>query len=504
MWTRHRDGNLPGMVVDGYRTGVRPSGHLSASNPARHSRRDNRTFPNEGRSGGLDSGVGNHRLRGRAGPGHGACLGKRTHRTESSERMKTRSSRSTRHEITACGLLIGLLIWCWQGHAFAQPASGRVGSIVVEGNDKTETDVIVAASGLESGMQVDAAALERVRQRILNRRVFSDVKVHTVPRDNGIDVHIVVDERWTLLPIPFITSSDGLTRGGVFLLETNLFGRLKTFAAGVTFSNQGTSLFGFYNDPSIFGSRWVSRFSILHSSLRQRRRDGSDLVYAYHEKRDDVAGALGYRLAPPLTVFSGGYYLHIDPSASYSYEPPDRPDDVVGVSLGLDLRAANYHSYFEEGVVLRTHHRQGLTGRRPTHSSLQLRLSTRTFDDQSALLFLQYVNATGNAALDAHRLGGQIGTRGFTPLGLWAEHAATATVEYQVPVAHFKSGTWTVNGFCDAGALVWESDSWRFVTPGLSTRFYLKNVAFPAVGLDIGYSTRDERVVTSASVGMSI
>jgi hemolysin activation/secretion protein len=116
---------------------------------------------------------------------------------------------------------------------------------------------------------------------------------------------------------------------------------------------------------------------------------------------------------------------------------------------------------------------------------------------------LQYLGATGDPSIDAYRLGGKTGTRGFAPFGLWAEQAATATVEYQVPIAHFKVGTWTFNGFCDAGRVLWSSETLDFVTPGLGTRFYLKSVAFPAVGIDVSYATHDERLVISGSIGMS-
>ncbi len=275
-------------------------------------------------------------------------------------------------------------------------------------------------------MPIDADGLLRARQRILNQRVFSEVEVKPTHRGGVVDVDIQVKERWTLLPIPFISSSDGVTRGGVFVLESNLFGQLKLFAAGVTFSNYGTSLFGFYRDPSLFGSRWGTRMSVLHESLRQQRHDGLEVVYAFEEKRDDLAAALSYKLTAALTLSGGGFFLHVNPSETDAHVPPDEPQDVVGASVELVLRAANYHAYFDEGVVLRSHHRQGLTGRRPTQSGLQLQLTTRTFDDQSASVFLQFLGATGDPAIDGYRLGGRIGTRGFSPLGLWAEHAASA------------------------------------------------------------------------------
>jgi len=398
-----------------------------------------------------------------------------------------------------------LVVGAWPRCARAQqePAT-RIGNIGVEGNTKTDAELIVLASELRPGMRIDAATLERARQRILNKRVFSEVQLELVTRGDVADVRIVVKERWTLIPIPFITSSDGQTRGGVFLLESNLFGRMKLLALGATLSNQGTSVFGFYQDPSVFKSRWATRLSGLHSALVQQRRDGPDVVYAYHDTRDDFAASVGYNLARGLFVYGGGFFLHVKTRAEEPYVPPTGPPDMGGPTVELDLRATDYHSYFDEGVVLKSQHRQGLFGRRASQSRLLLQLATGTFGDQSVVAVLQALSATGDPFVDAHRLGGQTGTRGFTPLGLWAEHAATAALEYQIPLAHFTPGTWTLNGFCDTGAVLWSSQRLSFVTPGLGSRFYLKNFAFPAVGVDVAYSTRDERFVVSAAVGMSL
>jgi outer membrane protein assembly factor BamA len=400
--------------------------------------------------------------------------------------------------------LVATLLCVWLGSASALPSSPRrIGRISVEGNTKTGTDLIVTASELKPGMLVDAGDLDEARQRILNKRVFANVRLEPLPCGSVIDLRIIVQERWTLLPIPFVSSSYGVTRGGLFVLDTNLLGRMKTVAAGFSLSNQGTTVAGFFQDPSIFGSKWAFRIGALHSTLNQRRYAGPELIYAFHEKRYDLGAALGYQLSRKLVLYGGAFFVSATPSATGVYRPPPSVADLGGISLELNLRAADYHSYFDEGVILRAMHRQGVIGRSAGQSRMGLQLTTRTTDDQSLTTLVQYLGSTGDPYVDAFRLGASVGTRGFVPQGLWAEHIGTATVEYQIPLRHFAFGTWTLNGFCDTGRFVWKSQAVNFTTPGLGTRLYLRNVAFPAVGIDVAYSVRDDRWVPSGSLGLA-
>lgn len=387
----------------------------------------------------------------------------------------------------------------------AETADGlRIANILVEGNSKTQTYLIVAASELGPGMVIDSETLAQARQRILNKRVFVDARVEAFPQGETADVHIAVKERWTLLPIPFVASSYGENRAGVFLMDTNLLGRMKTIAAGVTFSQRGPSFAGLYLDPSLMGTRWSTRASALWASRRQERRAGGERLYAFHEDRTDLAAAVGYRVLRETFVYVGGFYLQADPSRSGDFEAPSKVADLGGASLELNLRRADYHSYFDEGLIVRAQHRQGFIGRNANQSRAFIQVSHRTFGDQSFIVTLQYLRAAGDPLLDAQRLGAQVGTRGFVPQGLWASQIGTASLEYQVPLHHFSFGTWTANGFCDTGRFLWNGDTTNFMTPGLGTRFYLNNVAIPALGFDVAYSEYNGGFVTSFSLGLTL
>ncbi len=72
---------------------------------------------------------------------------------------------------------------------------------------------------------VDAGPLS---QCISNSRLFRSVDVVV-----GVaEIKVTVDERWTLIPVPYVYSSNDKRTAGLFLFESNLFGYGKTLSAG--------------------------------------------------------------------------------------------------------------------------------------------------------------------------------------------------------------------------------------------------------------------------------
>lgn len=88
-----------------------------------------------------------------------------------------------------------LLLGLGHGSAVAETADGlRIANILVEGNSKTQTYLIVAASELSPGMVIDTETLAQARQRILNKRVFVDARVEAFPQGE------TAPERMSLAP----------------------------------------------------------------------------------------------------------------------------------------------------------------------------------------------------------------------------------------------------------------------------------------------------------------
>jgi outer membrane protein assembly factor BamA len=388
----------------------------------------------------------------------------------------------------------------------AQPST-HVGELRVEGNERTAAPVILDAARVKPGDPFGAETAADVQQRVLNLRLFREVTVTPEPRAGRVDLSIHVVERWTLLPIPFVGASSRGLRGGAYLLESNLFGWNKLLVAGGTYSGEGPSAFALYRDPGIAGSRALLRSSLRYADLLREQFDGERRVYAYRDERFEGALSGGYQILPWLAAYAGWYgTLAGAESEAGEMEPPDG-GPLHGWTADIDVRAQDFHLYFNEGVMARLSYRQALAALGADRDVLELgafaQLAWRLVGDQSTSLTAQAALADGDPILDAVLLGGVPGTRGFERLGLWAERAATLTLEHQVPILRFGWGIWTANAFAEAGVTDWRDHRDAFVTPGAGIRLYLLGVAFPAFGVDLAWSLEDRRSLAMASFGLS-
>ena len=384
---------------------------------------------------------------------------------------------------------------------------GQVGKLTVEGNSRTADAVIRRATRVREGDPSWPEMVTDVQQRVFNLRLFEEVEVVPEPNGDAVDLTIRVKERWTLLPIPFFGASGRGVQGGVFVLETNLFGWNKTLALGGSYGTKGGTAFAFYRDPSVHGTDFLVRGSARYADLVREQFDGQDLAFAYRDQRFDVSLSGGYQILPWLAVYLGWYASVVDGETEPDQPAPPEGGTVHGWTAEVEVRAQDFHLYFNEGFLGRLQARQSVTALGSDRDVLELsglmQYTSALFGDQSTSLTLQAGLTDGDAILDAILLGGQPGTRGFERLGLWAERAVTLTLEHQIPVLRFGWGIWTLNAFAEVGAVEWRDRTTRFFTPGLGFRLYLRRIAIPAVGLDVAYSTADRRVLVIANLGLS-
>jgi hypothetical protein len=391
--------------------------------------------------------------------------------------------------------------------AWAQEPPAHVGELRIEGNERTADPVILGAAGVKPGDRFEPETAAEVQQRVLNLRLFREVTVTPEPRGGHVDLSIRVVERWTLLPIPFVGASSRGLRGGAYLLESNLFGWNKLFVAGGTYSGEGPSAFALYRDPAIAGSRALLRSSLRYADLLREQFAGEQRIYAYQDERFEAALSGGYQILPWLAAYAGWYGTLAGADSEPDQMAPPDSGPLHGWTADIDIRAQDFHLYFNEGVIARLSYRHAFEALAADRDVLELsafaQLAWQTIGDQSTSLTAQAALADGDPILDAVLLGGIPGTRGFERLGLWAERAASITLEHQVPVLRFSWGIWTANAFAEAGATEWRDRDDAFLTPGAGIRLYLLGVAFPAFGVDLAWSLEDQRPLGMASFGFS-
>lgn len=371
--------------------------------------------------------------------------------------------------------------------------------VEVAGNRRTDRDVILATAAVPNG-ELDAADLADVRQRLLNTKLFETVEVTR----EGTSVQIRVKERWTLFPIPYVSSSSRGTQGGLFLLESNLFGRNKTVVVGGSYSSWGVMGFGLYIDPAVAGTRATLRASALYAQTTRERRVDDRTVFEYDDDRADTSLLGGYRITDRFQLSAGWFVSNV--AATSDVMLPTGTNH--GFTAALEYRGADLRRYYDDGItasaVFRHASRELGAERDVIDASARAQLTHAWIGDQATSAILQVDAIDGDPILDARLLGGRTGSRGFEQQTLWVERAVTLTLDHQVPILERGWGTTTITGFVDAGYVESELGNERFLNPGMGMRLYLARMNFPALGFDVTYAPAFERTFVNVSVGMSM
>lgn len=405
-------------------------------------------------------------------------------------------------------LLILAACAAWPARAGADAgadAGDAVSQIVVEGNSRTSRDVILRALDVRPGDRVADDALPALRQRVYNLRVFQSVELEKRPSDAGHVLAVTVKERWTLIPIPIVGASEGSTFGGLVLSESNLLGRQKQLALMGVFSSRGQTALVMYRDPALFGTRAVLTAEVVAENEKRERADRFDVIDAWRDRRFEASVRPGLRLTDRLSLRAGPFVLLRESRTEDAYAPPPKAGNDFGIVADLDYAGQDYRDWFEAGPFFRARFRESLpdlgSDRRFVQANAEGAWSIQGFRDHAASVSVSGHLVDGDPVLDAFALGGRPGTRGLRSGGLWVERALTATVDYQVPLWRPGWGTVTGLGFVDSGVSRWRGEDTRWVAPGAGFRLYVRNVAFPALGMDLAWSTEGESLAASFFLG---
>ncbi len=387
----------------------------------------------------------------------------------------------------------------------AAVAAETVREIAVEGNSRTSREVILRALDVHPGDALEDEALPALRQRVYNLRLFRAVEVEKRPTGAGVVLAVSVEERWTLIPIPFLGASEGSVRAGLALFESNLLGRHKQLGLMGAYSSTGSAGRVLYRDPAVLGSRAVLAVDLVAEDVEREQADGFDVIYAWRDRRLEASVRPGVRLGRSLTVRAGPFALLRESRAEAGYAAPPRAGRDLGLAADLELSGQDYRGWFDAGPLLRAYLRRSLpalgSDRAFTQASAVGAWSLAALRDHAASATLSGFVADGDPVLDAFTLGGRPGSRGLREAGLWAERAITATLDYQVPFWRPGWGTATALGFVDLGLASWRGDRTRWVAPGAGFRVYFRNLALPAMGLDLAWSSVGRSVAPSFFLG---
>lgn len=386
-------------------------------------------------------------------------------------------------------------------------AAETVQEIAIEGNSRTSREVILRALGVRPGDAVEDDALPALRQRVYNLRLFREVELEVRPRSagEGVVLAVAVQERWTLIPVPFIGASEGSVRAGLALFESNLLGRHKQLGVMGAYSSRGSAARVLYRDPAVLGSRAVLAADLVAEDAEREQADRFDVVYAWRDRRVEASVRPGVWLTRRLALRAGPFVVLRESRAEPGHAAPPRAGRDHGVAGDVEYSGQDYRGWFEAGPMLRAHLRRSLpalgSDRGFTQATALGAWSFPALRDHAASATVAGFLADGDPILDAFALGGRPGSRGLREAGLWTERAVTGTIDYQVPFWRPGWGTATALAFVDLGLATWRGDETRWVAPGAGCRVYFRNIALPAMGFDLAWSTAGRALAPSFFLG---
>lgn len=429
-------------------------------------------------------------------------------------------------------MVLTMLVWA-AGAATADTKTGaggdpaefygrRICEIEVRGNSRSLDTTVQRISDIETGVLLSEDAVAQARINLKKSGLFAEVDIKAVacrpdsagvaaPDAEAVRLILEVEDKWTLIPVPFFSSDGESLMGGLIVIESNLLGTGKQLISGVMGGTEGLSGFAVFADPALLGSNY--RLSLSASggvgSEEIATPDG-ETALAFDNNSYGGSFGLGYRFT---NRFEAGFRARIEQHELSGISGPAAAGlssaqlaAEIGESqqqLGLEAR---YDATVPYGSLLKGFE----TAARATYS---LVLDAPAIDAQASYNLptiagqrLRLLAAGGygeRSVISEEPVSGRDGFRTL-PFGkATADDFWSAAVAYDVPVLTRGWGAMVISSFYEQG---WYHSSavgrFDFYGPGAGFRIYLRRIAIPALGVDVAYNLQSGRTVFSVAVGM--
>ena len=384
-------------------------------------------------------------------------------------------------------------------------------SISVSGNKRTRTSYIenivndyLARNNIDSTINVDA---ERLKDLIVDKELFSEVDVNIV----GNRIDIKVKDRWTLIPIPIATAQSGQdTMFGLFVMETNLFGYGKTGILGGLFSQSQSSFFAMYQDPEVAFTNWMFGAQVSSSQKIDYLYDGEEKVFGDNRKINGASLSPGYEFSEKIKSAINIGIAEVVYDSLSDYPEPEGFKTILG-GFNLNWDDATFRYYYKEGWLgyFETNHQLIRNDDIPKSYDVRIQLNSekRIFLEQVLQVQGSGGYQGGGDERDLMRVGANSGFRGIPNNGAWVDRYLTLALDYQIPLWRGRIGTWTVAPFCDVGYLrqptIDESEELTYTAWGLGTYLFLRKLAIPGVGVQVGHNDTYQDSFFEVTIGFA-
>jgi outer membrane protein insertion porin family len=453
-------------------------------------------------------------------------------------------------------LLRAIALICVFTAARAWAQEEVITDVQVKGTFRTSEQTVSDIAGVSRGDPLRHDTLEMARDRLHTSGLFADVNVYWEPHGAGVRVVIAVKEKFPWAPLPTFSYSPGDISAGGLIAHGNLFGLGKRGVIGGRVSTVNSGALVAYEDPSVFGS-W-GFFTIKGKYQSQTIPEYANVAVPnmpLAPMRDTMLRTYGGELSVGVAWFrrvrtSVGWNLdRNDVRSSLPDEGNQVAKDIVPQLPAATTSARRGSATANLTFDFRGRERAVMHG---NALGFNFEYAAPRWGSQSNLWYwkasVSYEH--GIRFFRWHNLIVRVGAIAGQNLPLWSENSAGGTnlrgylyhqfqgdthlqsqIEYHFPL--FSLWQLDVRGlvFNDAAAIWWRDlpprvysgtgevyqvrdDGRQFLPPtyleqgfkanrdihssaGVGLRFYLRTVAIPLVGVDVGngLGTKDVRVI---------
>jgi outer membrane protein insertion porin family len=428
----------------------------------------------------------------------------------------------------------------------------EIREIVVEDNTKTDDATVILISQLDTGDQWSPSMVEEVKQRLVSSGLFKDVEVYWTPKDGGVTVHILAKDKHSWVIAPAVYSQPTNKGGGIGFGENNLFGQNQKLLLYAQLATQDSFFIGAWVIPSIGGTRLSgqldtylkSQKSIEYAPPTGYLADDPTDVRPLRESRIqylNFGGKLGVEIVHGIRfegrlrgakvsyndvkLAEGATIDEVDPGSTAATPPApgaegydvsnelsltiDRRANWYGIQTGHRIRFVFEHALPSLGSDF-IYWMAGAGGFKAIKILDRHNLTMRGTVDYGRDLPFQQEFTTGGTSM-----------RGWLNYQFRGDLRALANVEYSMPVFTVSGFSVRALAFFDSAYTTFlrtrEAESQRNFLPGaavrgldgfknsvgVGTRFYLRQIVLPLLGLDFGYGLEARDYQIYLAIGLT-
>lgn len=232
----------------------------------------------------------------------------------------------------------------------------KVDSIIVRGNNKTKTDIILRELTFSSGDTVTSEMMSFNKERVFSLGLFTSVRFRGM-RSKGLNIVMIdVEESWYIWPLPFIYIRDNTIKRstyGVNILYKNFRGRNETLSTSVGLGYDPYFTFTYYNpwlirQENIYLSSSIGYQNLLNKSPEAEKLYGKEFKQRFFTyilnvgKRIDLFNEAG--------VFAGFDYVHNPDDDKFISFSGDRINRVPKAGATYTYDSRNLKQFPDSGM----------------------------------------------------------------------------------------------------------------------------------------------------------